>query len=287
MYIIDGHSLADKILEEIKEKLANKKLAVLLATNDKIAHHYVELKKRKAQEFGVSVEIKYISTSASTAECIEVIDEWNTSNEIDGILVQLPIYKHLNKFAILNRVIPKKDVDGLGCIMQGKISQLAPNSFLPATVEAILEALNVTTDEDISWDKITSNTFNPDSNFFTGKQITIVNNSNLIGIPLANVLAKCNATVTITNKHSNGIKKLLQNSDIVVTATGKTQIFDHTFFKTNATIIDVTSKNINKKVYGDIIYTSELKQKINYLTPVPGGIGPLTIACLLRNLVKN
>ncbi|BCX14046.1 MAG: hypothetical protein KatS3mg085_578 [Candidatus Dojkabacteria bacterium] len=100
-------------------------------------------------------------------------------------------------------------------------------------------------------------------------------------------MLKCNASVTILNKFSKNIKKITQNADIVVTATGQTQLLDHTFFKKNAIVIDVTSKKVNDKVYGDVIVNKKIENKISYITPVPGGIGPITIACLLRNLTRS
>lgn len=287
MVLIDGVAIANKILCDIKHKLKNKKLAVLLATNDDSAHHYVELKKQKAMEFDINVEVKKLNENTTTQDCINIINEWNENKNIDGILVQLPLYKHLNKYKILNSVIENKDVDGLSATMQGRVSQLDPNSVPPATVEGILEAINFASSENLTWDAITSNSFDPNNNFLNSKNITIINNSNLIGLPLAMILSKCNASVSILNKFSDNINERIVESDIVVTATGQTQIIDSKLFKNNSIIIDVTSKKINGAIFGDVIYDSSITKKNIYITPVPGGVGPLTIACLLRNLSKQ
>lgn len=286
MKIIDGKHLAEQKYAEITG-INSKKLCIILASDDISSKVYVDLKLKRAKELGFEVEVKEFDISTTTTEVIDTIEKFNLNATCSGILVQLPLYVHLDEIAIINAVSKQKDVDGLSATQQGLVSQLAPNSFAPAAVLAVLESIEYAVQQNVSWECITSSTWNTAQNYFVGKTITVVNSSNLIGIPLSTILAKCGATVHICNEYTQGIKDYTTKSDIVVTATGKTNLFDHTFFKQNAIAIDITSMKINDQILGDIIYSSELESKLLAYTPVPGGIGPLTIACLLENLAST
>ncbi len=290
MILIDGKSLAQNILDSIKEDIKKSKLtlAVILATDDVSSHMYVKMKSKKAEEVGIKTEIFTFEKDCTQDVIINKIKELNKNSQINGILVQLPLFNHLEnfKFQILNSITVSKDVDCLTTQLQGLSSQLAPNSILPATVEAILECINSTTSEDLSWSNILNRNIDLNKNYLTGKEIVIINNTDLIGKPLAMLLSNLNATVTILNKYTKDISEFTKKADILVTATGQTNIIDHTMVKEGATVIDVTSVKKGESILGDVTVYKDLTDKVKHLTPVPGGVGPLTIACLLRNVYR-
>lgn len=286
MQIIDGRKLAQEKYSKLTG-ISSRKLCVVLASNDIASKTYVSLKLKRAQELGFEFELKEFEESTTTQDVVSLIQRWNLDISCNGILVQLPLYKHLDELAIINAVAASKDVDGLTSVQQGRVSQLAANSLPPAAVLATLDSISYAVQQNVSWKDLTANSWNISDNYYSGKIITIVNNSNLIGIPLSTIFSKCGATVHICNEYTKDIKKYTLESDIVITATGKTRLFDHTFFKTGAVVIDITSEKVGDAFLGDVINSKELEEKISALTPVPGGIGPLTIACLLENLAQN
>jgi methylenetetrahydrofolate dehydrogenase (NADP+)/methenyltetrahydrofolate cyclohydrolase len=277
MQTIDGKQIAEKIYSEISSKLKTfekpPKLSVILASKDPASKMYIKMKSEKAKSLGIEVEI-FEMPDASKDEVIARIEEENINSA--GILVQLPLSDSLkpNTEEILNTIDPAKDVDGLTSTNLGLIAKEVNNGILPATVAAIMECIGFTTNESLD-------------RYLDGKNIAIINDSNLIGKPLASLLSKYNTTVNVLNKYTNDIKQYSIQADIIVTATGQGHIFDHTYVKKGCTIIDVTSIKKNDKVIGDFIVSEELKEKADWITPVPGGVGPLTIACLLRNLVNS
>lgn len=265
--------IANQINSETQQKVKdiNKpiKLAVIYASQDVASKKYISLKMQKALEVGIKTDLFQFNPEVKIEEILKKIDDLNKDESVNGILVQLPLYEQLNpyKHRIINSVNPLKDVDGLSAINFGLYSQDIMNGILPATVDACLEVIK--------------SSFNKD---FQGSSIVIVNNSDLIGKPLAMILSTLGATVTITNEFTSNITDILSKADIVITATGKGNLFDINLLKDNSVAIDVTSIKVNDKTTGDFII-SESNKNIAY-TPVPGGIGPLTIACLLRNLVN-
>lgn len=292
MKLIDGKQIAEKIYAELADsrKLIADSLniGVILASNDEASKMYVKMKTKKAEEFGIKSDIIEFDKNTKIEDILNQINAFNADDSITGIHVQLPVFDHLKKYTslIVNTISPRKDIDGLTAIQQGGTSHLLTGSILSATVEAILECINDTTEEDLSWDAISGQKVDLENNFLAGKNILIINNSNLIGKPLSQILTSLNATVTIANKLTDSLINYSTKADIVITATGKPQIFDHTYFKNDATVIDVTSVKQDEKIVGDVIVSKELTEKIAYLTPVPGGVGPLTIACLIRNILR-
>ncbi|MDQ6986026.1 MAG: bifunctional 5,10-methylenetetrahydrofolate dehydrogenase/5,10-methenyltetrahydrofolate cyclohydrolase [Candidatus Dojkabacteria bacterium] len=276
--IIDGKKLSLEINIATKEFIArstNKfKLAIILASNDKSSEVYVRLKKKKAIELGIEIEIVSFDNSISKTGLLNKIESLNSDKSINGILLQLPLYDHLedNRSEIINSIKAEKDVDGLTAMQLGMSIHSNPNSFRPATVVAILEALKSVVEDFIK---------------LKGKNIVILNNSNLIGKPLAMILSNYGAIVTIANENITDLNDITKKADVLVTATGKTNLMDYSMVKNGAILIDVTSVSTKNGVLGDIIPTEELLEKCSYYTPVPGGIGPMTIACLLRNVIKT
>ncbi len=290
MSLIDGKQIAEGILRQIKLKVLDihpkPKLAIVLASNDESSKKYIELKSKAAEKVGVDTKIYYYPEEITLDQLIFEIKRFRSNEAINGVLIQLPFYKHLEPYEnlIINSLDHFKDSDGLTAIQQGSVSHFLPGSILPAAVEAVLECLNICTKEDLSWDNLVKN--HDKITFFNGKNVLIINNTNLIGKPLSNILCSMNATVNIANEVTHDLKTLSLAADIIVSATGKTDLIDYKMIKKDAILIDVTSTVVNGKAKGDFIMSKELVQKASFVTPVPGGIGPITIACLLRNLLK-
>ena len=284
MKIIDGKQLSESIYIWIKQQLQHiekkPKLAIIQATKDESSLMYIKMKMKKAEELGIEVEVIEIPELSSADDVIYKIHDLNTEMDVTGVMVQLPLYEHLEKDRdlILNTIASNKDVDGLTYPSLGKTFFYQNDSILPATVDSIIECLR----------------FSTNNNLFElrGKNVVILNNTNLIGKPLSVLLQKFNATVISANEYTENLNNLTQNADVIVSATGKTNLIDHTMIKEGAILIDVTSKKVadesnpEGKIIGDIVRSEELDAKAGYITPVPGGVGPLTIACLLKNLVN-
>lgn len=278
MELIDGKSIANSINDELKSLLANQsdkrlRFAIINASNDEASKTYIKLKIAKAKEIGIDADLVQFSDSVRIEEILSKIQELNDNKEINGIIVQLPLFDHIKDFKhnILNAVKPTKDIDGLSAVNLGLVTQNFLNGFIPATVDAVLECIKYIKTNDSSFDMV-------------GKNVLVINNSDLIGKPLTVILSTMGATVTIANEFSDNLDLLISQNSIVISATGKGQIIKPQSISKGAICIDITSINTDGKVTGDFIVDEEFKSKASYYTPVPGGIGPLTIACLLRNL---
>lgn len=274
MQLVDSKKITENIYAYIKEQIIASdkpiKLAIIDAGNDAASKKYIALKMQKGMELGIQVQLINFKEDVKIEEVLSKIDELNKDDSVNGILTQLPLYQHLTpyKHRILNSVNPIKDADGLSAINFGLYSQDILNGILPATVDACLEVVKEYYKND-----------------FNGSNILIVNNSDLIGKPLATVFATLNATVTIANEFTKNLEDLFSTADIIVTATGKGELFDFDSVQDGSLVIDVTSIKKDDKVVGDFKDRKDNNKDITY-TPVPGGIGPITVACLYRNLVN-
>lgn len=276
MKLINIEEILTKLQQEVEGNLKSIKkksltLATILASNDDSSKKYIKYKTEKGNSLGIKVQNFF---AGSEIELEKLIKDLNSNKEIDGILLQLPLSDQFSKKSdyFINLIDPKKDCD---CLTNINLSKLFSSDFkiLPATVKAI--------------DEVLANVYGSDSNYkLSGKNITIINNSNLIGLPLAIFLSKKNGSVTILNKYSKDIKQFTRNSDIVITATGVGNLLDYSYFSSESILIDVTSLSISGKVIGDIIVDDNIKSINLVKTPVPGGIGPLTIMSLFLNLIK-
>jgi methylenetetrahydrofolate dehydrogenase (NADP+)/methenyltetrahydrofolate cyclohydrolase len=288
--IIDGKKIAEKIHNETKKALEQStvtpRIGIFLATEDESSHKYVELKSAAAEKLGIETKVYQFENDVTPEELIHEIKRTKNNEALHGVLVQLPLFKSLEsqRTEILNSIEPSKDIDGLTAYQSGRVSHLIENSIPPATVEAVLECLAVCIDPTLRWGNITSN--GGKSGVLNGKVITIINNTNLIGKPLAIILSTLGGTIKIANEHTKDLANLTVDSDIVISATGQTDLIGHDMIKEESILIDVTSVMKDEKIKGDFIRTSELENKASYITPVPGGIGPITVACLLRNIVR-
>ncbi len=268
---INGKEIAKKIYQSINVK--GKKLTIILATKDTSSVKYSYLKKQKGEEIGAIVNILEIREDKN--ELIEKISDLNHS-DTTGIIIQLPLHLSLLSYTeeILETISPKKDVDGLTSYSLANTFNYSSNKIIPATVKAVIKIL----EEIVLIEQVEMNSF------LKSKNVLIINNSNLIGKPLANILSQYDSTVILANKYTPNIKELLKVADIIVSATGKGSLFRAEDIKNNSVVIDVTSVIESDKLLGDFVHNDLLIEKTKYLTPVPGGVGPVTIASLFENL---
>ncbi len=278
MEIIPGKEIASHIESSLRMDRSQPHLAIIKANDDQASQLYVELKKKKAAELGWNADLYLLDNQTQSQEIIALIEKLNHDPGVSGIMLQLPTYKHLQPYVVtlLNSISPEKDMDGLTAQNQGLLSQGNNRAVVPATVAAAIECIMYTQSR--------SNQNDRDS-YFKGKNCLLINHSNLIGRPLSSALLNHNATVTIAHEHTDSIPSLLSAADIIVTATGKGSTLDAAKCKPGAILIDCTTVKDGDNITGDIIDGSTENNQ-GWYTPVPGGIGPVTIACLMRNLLN-
>lgn len=269
--ILDGKKLRDKIFENLKQKLNNMSekptLAVILVGDDPASQIYVKNKKKTAENLGInSIVINYPS-NISEKILLDKIQELNNDNKITAILVQLPLPKHIDKFKIIDTIAPEKDVDGLTPYNSGKLFSGEEPYVYPCTPKGILLLLDEYNIE------------------LEGKHVVVIGRSNLVGKPVAQMLLNRNATVTMCHSHTKNLSDITKTADIVVSAVGK-NILGEKMLKSDCVVVDVgIFKDINGKICGDVDFTSASKIAA-YISPVPGGVGPMTIASLMLNTVE-
>lgn len=269
--ILDGKNLRDKIFLDLKAKLDNMPqkptLAVILAGDDPASAIYVRNKKKTAENLGInSVVINYPS-GVSQNELLAKIEELNNDNSITAILVQLPLPEHIDKFKIIDSILPEKDVDGLTPYNLGKLFAGEEPYVYPCTPKGILLLL----------DEYKINV--------EGKHVVVIGRSNLVGKPVAQMLLNRNATVTMCHSHTKNLSEITKTADIVISAVGK-NVIGEKMLKSGCIIIDVgIFKDENGKVRGDVNF-EEASKIAAYISPVPGGVGPMTIASLMLNTVE-
>ena len=275
MTILDGKRtslrISEKIQKEVQEYLNLGKrvpeLDILLVGNDFGSQKYVEMKSKKAQELGIQCNVHSFDENISEEELISIIEELNIDTQVDGIMVQLPLPKHIQESNVLEKISPSKDVDGLTSVNLGKLFKNDSSPIAPATAKGILELLR---EYNIQID---------------GKEALVIGRSDIVGLPTAALLQNGNATVTICHSHTQNLKEICKKADILVVGIGKPEYIDREYVKEGAVVIDVgTNKNEDGKLVGDVNFES-VKDMVSYITPVPGGVGPMTIACLLSNLI--
>lgn len=272
--ILDGKTLAKKIKSELKNEVKElvethnitPKLAVVIVGSDPASCVYVRNKKNACAFCGIESVSVELPESTTQLELEQTLNQLNTDSSINGILLQLPLPKHLNERDALNCISAEKDVDGLGKQNMGKLIT-QEDGLVACTPSGIMELFKEYNIE------------------LSGKNVTIINRSILVGKPLANLLTNANATVSICHSKTQDVKFYTQNADIVVTAVGKKDFLTADMVKAGAIIIDVAIVRTENGLCGDAKF-EELQNKVSYITPVPGGVGPLTIAMLLKNTVK-
>ena len=275
MKILDGKQtslkISEKIQKEIQEYIDSEKRAskldILLVGDDFGSQKYVEMKSKKAQELGIQCEVHRFEEDIQEKEIVRLIEELNRNDEIDGVMVQLPLPSHINEKNILEKILPSKDVDGLTSVNLGKLFKNDPTAIAPATAKGILELLK---EYEIEID---------------GKSAVVIGRSDIVGLPTVALLQNENATVTVCHSHTKDLKEVCKRADILVVGIGKAEYIDMEYAKEGCVVIDVgTNKNEEGKLIGDVDFEN-VKDIVEYITPVPGGVGPMTISCLLSNLL--
>ena len=272
--IINGKELASKIRADLKEEVIElkskgivPKLAVIMVGDDKASKVYVRNKSKACEEIGIEYEEFLMEENISMEELLGLIETLNNREDIHGILLQSPIPKHLDINKAFNKIDYRKDVDGFNPINVGKLS-IGEDCFISCTpfgVVKMLEAYNI----DVQ-----------------GKNVVIIGRSNIVGKPLIQCMLKKNGTVTVCHSKTQNIKEITSRADILIAALGKAKFVTQDMVKDGAVIIDVgINRNDDGKLVGDVDFEN-VEKKASYITPVPGGVGPMTIAMLMTNVVK-
>ena len=271
--IIDGKKISENLIAEIKSEINEIKksgksigLSVILIGEYAPSKIYVRNKEKKAKEVGINSEVIRFPENINQKEVISKVKELNDDENVSGILVQLPLPNHIDKEKIINSIAPNKDVDGFHPINVGNLAS-GYDAIVPCTPLAcllLLKSLKIN---------------------LTGKHAVILGRSNLNGKPMAQLLLKENCTVTILHSKTKDIKTECRKADILVVAAGAAKIVKGDWVKKDSVVIDVGINKKEGKIVGDVDFES-IRKKVNAITPVPGGVGPMTIACLLKNTIK-
>lgn len=269
--ILDGKKLRDKIIENLKAKVdtfeEKPTLVVILVGENPASKIYVNNKKKMAEKIGIHSEVINYPANITEAELLDKIEELNNNKKVTAILVQLPLPKHISKDNVMNKIIPSKDVDGFTPYNFGKLFSGETPTVYPCTPKGILLLLDEYNIE------------------IEGKHVVIVGRSNIVGKPLSQMMLNKNATVTICHSHTKNLSQITKTADILVSAVGK-NIIEGEMLKTDCVIVDVgIFKDENGKTRGDVDFESASKIA-SFISPVPGGVGPMTIASLMLNTVE-
>ena len=275
MVLLDGKILSAKIKEEVKvevtqivkEKNITPGLAVILVGNDAASATYVASKAKACKDAGIYSVVHEMPESITQEELLETINMMNNNPKLDGILVQLPLPKHIDTTTVLEAINPLKDVDGFHPYNVGRmVSNL--DSFLPATPFGVMRM------------------FEEHNIELSGKDVVVIGSSDIVGKPMASLLINKKATVTVCNSRTKDLKAHTSKADIVIIAVGVPYLLKEDMVKDGAIVIDVGINRLDTgKLVGDADFEG-LKNKCSFLTPVPGGVGPMTIAMLLKNTIK-
>ncbi len=279
-HILDGKKIAQNLKDQLKIEIENIKikskrvpgLAVIQIGNIAASSVYVKAKTKAAKEVGIDVIDHHLAESTNQNDLINLINQLNNNDDVNGILVQLPLPKTINEDLVLNSILPEKDADGFHPLNVGKLSISQKNDenlMIPCTPYGcllLLRELNIN---------------------LAGKNAVVIGRSNIVGKPMAQLLLKESCTVTTVHSKTQNIESICRNADILVAAIGKPEFVNRDWVKEGAIIIDVGINRIKvndakSKLVGDVMF-DEVKDKCHAITPVPGGVGPMTIACLLRN----
>lgn len=273
MAILDGKIVSNKIRNEIKEKvnLLNKQgktvgLAVIIIGNNPASEVYVRNKVNACHETNIESFLYQLPETTTDFEVIEIIKSLNKNEKVNGILVQLPIPKHLNKELIMQTIDVKKDVDGFSAYQVGKtfLGEKSLQSCTPKGIISLLKHYNIEME---------------------GKHAVVVGRSNIVGKPIAMLLLQNNATVTICHSKTKNLNEITKTADILVVAVGKANFITADMVKNGVVIIDAGINRIDGKLCGDVDFDN-VANKCSYITPVPGGVGPMTVTMLLKNTIE-
>lgn len=276
MVKIDGKAFSQVILEKIREEHNQLKekygkqagLAVVIVGNNPASQVYVRNKMKACENVGFYSENIELDENISEKELLQEIDKLNKNDRINGILVQLPLPSHINELKIIDSISPEKDVDGFHVANIGKMVIGDETGFLSCTPYGIMQLLEEYKIE------------------IAGKDAVIIGRSNIVGKPMALMLIKKGATVQVCNSRTKDLRKKLNDADIIIVAAGVPKLLKKEDVKEGAVVIDVGINRVDGKICGDVDY-EEVAERASYITPVPGGVGPMTIASLIKNTFKS
>ena len=276
MVKIDGKAFSQVILEKIREEHNQLKekygkqagLAVVIVGNNPASQVYVRNKMKACENVGFYSENIELDENISEKELLQEIDKLNKNDRINGILVQLPLPSHINELKIINSISPEKDVDGFHVANIGKMVIGDETGFLSCTPYGIMQLLEEYKIE------------------IAGKDAVIIGRSNIVGKPMALMLIQEGATVQVCNSRTKDLRKKLNDADIIIVAAGVPKLLKKEDVKEGAVVIDVGINRVDGKICGDVDY-EEVAERASYITPVPGGVGPMTIASLIKNTFKS
>ncbi|HEX9061615.1 MAG TPA: bifunctional methylenetetrahydrofolate dehydrogenase/methenyltetrahydrofolate cyclohydrolase FolD [Clostridia bacterium] len=270
--VLDGKALAKRVKEELKAEVEVLKekgvvpgLAVIIVGNDPASRTYVNNKRKDCAQVGIESFEYAMDENTTEEELLELIAKLNSSPEVDGILVQLPLPKHINEDKVIFAIDPKKDADCFHPVNVGKLMIGKPD-FMPCTPAGVMEFIKESGIE------------------IAGKECVVVGRSNIVGKPQAMLLLLANGTVTVCHSKTKDIKEVTKRADILVVAVGRAKMIDASYIKPGAVVIDVGINEVEGKLVGDVEFESA-KEVASAITPVPGGVGPMTRAMLLKNTV--
>jgi methylenetetrahydrofolate dehydrogenase (NADP+)/methenyltetrahydrofolate cyclohydrolase len=272
--IIDGKLISQQIKDELKEKTALLKekgievtLAVILVGEDPASQVYVRNKKRACEYIGYRSLSYELPSETTQEELLKLIDELNNRKDVDGILVQMPVPKHIDEKAVIDAIDPSKDVDGFHPMNVGALC-IGEKGFVSCTPAGVIQLLKRGCDGKIQ---------------IAGKECVIVGRSNIVGKPMSLLMLRENATVTVAHSKTENLEEVCKRADILIAAVGKAGMITKNHVKEGAVVIDVgINRNADGKLCGDVVY-DEVSEIASAITPVPGGVGPMTIAMLMNN----
>lgn len=273
--IIDGKAISVAVKEQVKnetqvlkEKGISVGLAVVIVGNDPASRVYVNNKKKACETVGFESFEYALPEETTQEELIELVNKLNNDEKVNGILVQLPLPKHINETAVINTIVPEKDVDAFHPENVGHI-MIGDYKFLPCTPAGVIEMLDQSGIE------------------IDGKNCVVIGRSNIVGKPMSMLLLKRNGTVTICHSRTKNLAEICRNADILVAAVGKANFVTADMIKNGAVVIDVGMNRLESgKLCGDVDYNACF-EKASYITPVPGGVGPMTISMLMKNTLTS
>lgn len=273
--LIDGKMISKEIKDELKEEVARLKeegkqicLAVVQVGNDPASSVYVNNKKKACAYIGIESEAYELPEETTEEELLQLVERLNQEEHVNGILVQLPLPKHIDEDKVIRAISPEKDVDGFHPESVGRL-WIGEKGFLSCTPAGIIQLLKRS------------------GIGIAGKECVIIGRSNIVGKPMAALLLRENATVTVAHSRTKNLKEVTNRADILIVAIGKRQFITADYVKEGAVVIDVgMHRDENNKLCGDVAF-SEVAEKVSAITPVPGGVGPMTIAMLMNNCVDT
>ncbi|SHJ66852.1 methylenetetrahydrofolate dehydrogenase (NADP+) / methenyltetrahydrofolate cyclohydrolase [Anaerobranca californiensis DSM 14826] len=272
--LIDGKLIAQKVKDEIQKRVDNLKakgitpgLGVILVGEDPASQAYVGMKEKTCKKLGIHSEVYRLDGNTSEKEVLDLLEKLNNDSNIHGILVQLPLPKHIDEWKVLDAIDPQKDVDGFHSINVGNLC-IGRDAFVPCTplgVIVMLEHCNVD---------------------LTGKHVVVVGRSNIVGKPMAQLALQRHATVTIAHSRTKDLAAITRQADVLIVAVGRPKMITKDMVKEGAVVIDVGINRVESGLVGDVDFDG-VKEVASQITPVPGGVGPMTIAMLMHNTVLS